>query len=113
MTVTSVPVSPIKDVGSAITITCTVELSPAVDIPVTVTTEWTGPDLLMTTTAAQLVVGSTTTYASRVMINSFGRDESGLYSCRATVSSASLNPFLRDSLTTSSARVTVGKIILL
>ena len=37
--VTSTPVSPVRPIGSNITLTCIVDLSPAVDVPVTVTTE--------------------------------------------------------------------------
>ena len=59
--VSSDPVSPIWPVGSDVNLTCTVELSPAVDVPVTVNTVWTGPDGFMTTNTAQPV---TTTYTS-------------------------------------------------
>ena len=73
------------NVGSTVTLTCTVELSPAVDVPVTVNTVWTGPDGFMTTNTAQPVMGSTTTYTSTAMVSSFGRDQSGDYTCTATV----------------------------
>ena len=93
-------------VGSTVTLTCTVELSPAVDVPVTVNTVWTGPDGFMTTNTAQRI-GNTTTYTSTAMVSSFGRDQSGDYTCTATVSSTS--SFLTDSMGSSSTRVTVGK----
>ena len=108
MTVTSDPVSPIWPVGSTITLICTVELSPAVDGPVTVNTVWTGPAGFSTTNTAQAMAGSTTTYTSTAMVSSFGRDQSGNYSCAATVSSTSHSSFLVDSTTSSSIRVTVG-----
>ena len=107
MTVTSVPLSPIRPVGSAVTVTCAVELSPVVDIPVTVVTEWTGPAGFMTTNTTQPVIVG---YTSTAIISPFDRNNSGIYTCRAIVSSASLNPFVRESVTSSSARVTVGKI---
>ena len=66
------------------------ELSPAVDVPVTVTTMWTGPAGFMTTNTAQPVIGSTTTYTSTAMVSSFRREQSGDYICKATVSSTSL-----------------------
>ena len=110
MTVTSFPLSPIRPVGSAVTVTCTVELSSMVDVPVTVTTVWTGPAGFMTTNIAQPVMGNTTIYASTAMIGLFGRNQSGIYTCAATISSASLNPFIRDNVTSSSNRITVGKI---
>ena len=93
--VMSVPVSPIHPAVSAVTLTCTVELSPAVDVPVTVTTMWTGPAGFMTTNTAQPVMGTTTTYTSTAVVNSFGRHRSGKYTCTATVSSTS--SFLLDS----------------
>ena len=106
--ISSDPVSPIRPVGSNVTLTCTVELSPAVDVPVTVNTVWTGPDGFMTTNTAQPVMGSTITYTSTTMVNSFGGDQSGVYNCMATVSSSS--SFLTGSGSQSgTARVTVGK----
>ena len=101
----------VRPIGSAVTLTCTVtvELSSAVDVPVNVTTMWTGPDGFMTTNT-QPVMGSTTTYTSTAMVSPFGRDQSGNYSCRATVSSTSLNTFLTGSAgRTGTARVTVGE----
>ena len=89
MTVSSDPDSPIRPVESDVTVTCTVELSPAVDVPVTVNTVWTGPYGFMTTNTAQPVMGSTTTYTSTAMVSSFGRDQSGDYTCTATVNSNS------------------------
>ena len=108
--VTSIPLSPVRPVGSDVTVTCTVELSPMIDIPVTVTTEWTGPAGLVTTNAAQPVMGNTTVYTSMAMISSFGRNRSGVYTCRATISPASLSQFIRNSVISSSTRVTVGKL---
>ena len=94
-------------VGSAVTLTCTVTFSLAVN-DVTVNTVWTGPDGFMTTNIAQPVMGSTTTYTSTATISSFGRDQSGNYTCAATVSSTS--SFITSSGPQSGrARVTVGK----
>ena len=73
VTVTSDPVSPIRPIGSAVSLSCTVELSPAVDVPVTVNTVWTGPDRFMTTNTAQPVMGNT--YSSSVMISSIWERE--------------------------------------
>ena len=72
--------------GSSVTLTCNVELSPLVDVPVNVNTVWTGPDNFNSNMMAQQM-GSTTTYTSTVMVSSFGRDQSGDYTCTATVSS--------------------------
>ena len=107
--ISSDPVNPIQLMGSDVTLTCTVELDPAVDVPVAVNTVWTGPaGFFMTTNTAQPVMGSTTTYTSIAMVSSFGRDHSGVYTCTATVSSSS--SLLTDSGAQSgTARVTVGK----
>ena len=87
--------------------TCTVELSPVVNVPVNVITEWTGPAGFMTINIAQPVVGSTTNYTSIAMVESFGRNESGVYTCTATTTTAS--PFLRNSASHSgTATLTVG-----
>ena len=83
------------------------ELSPLVDVPVTVNTVWTGPAGFMTTNTAQPVMGSTTTYISSVVVSSFGRDQSGDYTCTATVSSAAQS-IITSMQTLSSIRVTVG-----
>ena len=98
----------IRPVGSAVTMTCTIELSSDVDIPVTVTTVWTGPDGFMTTNTAQSVKGSTTTYTSTAMVSTFGKDQSGLYICSATAITTS--PFIIDSHShNGTAIITVGK----
>ena len=94
VTITSDPVSPIRPVGSDVTLTCTVELSAAVDVAVTVNTVWTGPAGFMTTNTAQPVMGTTTTYTSTAMVSSFGRDQSGDYICAATVSPKPSSLFL-------------------
>ena len=106
---TSDPVSPIRPIGSAVNLTCTVELSSAVDVPVTVDTVWTGSDRFTTTNTAQPVIGSSATYISIAMVSSFGRNQSGGYIC--TVSITSLSPFLIDSDESSSvSNITVGKL---
>lgn len=107
MVVSSEP-NPVEPVGSTVTLTCTVKLSKAVDYPVTVDTEWTGPDGFAVSNTAYAVQGDATTCASTVRVNSFGRDQSGEYLCRATVNSSS--SFLIGSAQRSGrTRVTVGK----
>ena len=81
-------------------------LDSSVNVPVTVNTEWTGPDNFNRNIMAQQM-GSTTTYTSTVMVRSFGRDQSGNYTCTATVRSNS--PYIGDSTSQSSTQiVTVG-----
>ena len=94
--------------GSSVTLTCTVELSPSVDVPVIVNTVWTGPDGYLTANTAQPVAGSIILYRSAVVVMSFGRDQSGDYTCAATVSSSTiLNS--ATSLSTITITVAVGK----
>ena len=88
--------------GSSPNLTCNVAL---VDIPVAVTTAWTGPGGFMRINTAQFVVGSTTTYTSTATISSIGQDQSGNYTCTVTVGIAS--SFFAESVGYS--RVTVGK----
>ena len=110
MTVTSDPVSPIRPVGSDVTLTCTVELSPAVDVPVTVNTEWTGPDGFMTTNTEEHHNGQNYTVSHK--IHSFSRRKSGNYSCLVSYNSThDDNVFIKgsDELSVSSTRVTVGE----
>ena len=101
--------NPVRPVGSLVTLTCTVIIPEASDVLVTVSTEWTGPNRFTTSNNAQPVMGSTTVYTSTVVFNSFGRDQSGVYTCRATVSSTS--QFLAGSAPPHSTetRVTVGE----
>ena len=88
---------------------CSVELSPSVDVPVTVNTVWTGPAGLATSSVAQPVAGSTTLYHSLTAVTSFGIDQSGEYTCSATITLSLPSVFVRDSIANSSLRVTVGE----
>ena len=83
--------NPIPPFGSDVTLTCAVELSPAVDVPVNVNTEFTTDAGFTTTKTAQQVMGSITNYTTMFTIGSFGRSDSGVYYCRATVMIMSTN----------------------
>ena len=104
--VSSYPVSPIRPVGSHVTLTCTVhvELSPAVDVPVTVNVQLSDPAGSPLTTSSM----SGSTYTSTAMVSSFGRDQSGNYTCTVTVSS--MSRFFTDSSQSVAMRVTAGKV---
>ena len=86
---------------------CTVELNQNVDVPVTVNTVWTGP-AGVTLSPTDPLMENTTRYTSTAMVSFFGRDQSGVYTCEANISS--------DTLITSSTavsgtnRITVGKL---
>ena len=110
----SIP-NPIPPFGSDVTLTCAVELSPAVDVPVTVNTVLTTDEGFMRTSTAQPVMGSSTNYASTFVISSFGRSNSGNYICSATISLTS-NAYISDSMRSTvshTIRVTTGKVLTL
>ena len=75
-------------------LTCSIELSEAVDIAVTVNTVWSGPSGTQFTTSVATRM-TATTYTSTATISSIETSDSGEYTCTATVSSTS--PFLTDS----------------
>ena len=97
------------NIGSAVTLTCTVELSSAVDVPVTVSTVWIGPTVI--TPVTNSVMESLTRFTSTAMVSSFGREQSGVYTCRASINSMLQAYLVGSSSTTGTARVTVGKVI--
>ena len=107
MTVTASPDGTIFT-GSSLTLTCSIELSEAVNITVTVNTVWSGPSGTQFTTTTSVATRMTaTTYTSTVTISSVETSDSGEYTCTATVSSTS--PFLTDSeLMLSSTNIVVG-----
>ena len=85
------------------------ELSPVVDVSVTVNTVLDGPAGFNASDTAQPVMGNTTTYTSTAVVSSFGRENSGNYSCRASVNSTS--PFVRGKKEISGkASITTGNI---
>ena len=105
--------SPIPPFGSDVTLICTVLLTSGLEIYVSLNVNFellrTDPSRSPLTTTPPSVSGSTHTTAAT--ISSFGRNDSGVYTCRATVSSASTNTYIRDSNTEShSIRVTTGEI---
>ena len=108
VTITSDPVSPVQPVGAAVYLTCVVELSPSVNVSMTVNTVWTGPDNFSRNIMAQQM-GSTTTYTSTAMVSSFGRNQSGIYTCTAAVSPISFRFILTSDSQIEMSRITVGK----
>ena len=86
---TSVPVTPIRPIGSIVTLICIVELSSFVDVQMTVNTVMTGPAGLNLPSTSQSVMENATTYTYTATISSFGREQSGNYICRASVHSTS------------------------
>ena len=95
--------------GSSLTLTCSIELSEAVDIAVTVNTVWSGPSGAQFTTSTPVATRMTaTTYTSTATISSVGTSDSGEYTCTATVSSTSNSFVLASGGATGSTSVTVG-----
>ena len=103
--VTTSKPNPIRPIGSAVTLTCSMQLSLAVDIPVIVIASLRGPLGEANSTSPE-ALGPT--YSSNALIHSFAADHSGLYSCTATIRSTS--SFVINSVSTTSEvkRVTVG-----
>ena len=101
MTVT-IPVGTII-AGSSLNLTCTVELSQAVDIPVTVDTVWSGPSPV-TVTTTNLLTESLTRYLILGMVD---EARNGSYICQATVSSSS-EFTTGGGMTSGSTTITVG-----
>ena len=104
----SIP-NPIPPFGLDVTLTCAVELSQALEVPVIVNTTLTTPAGFTTHNTAQPVMGSLINYTTEFMISSFRRNESGLYTCGATVSLPSYYMNESNSVT-HSVRVTTGKM---
>ena len=86
--------------------TCSVVLSSAIDVPVTVNVQLSDPAGSLLTTTTLSVSGST--YIATAMINSFGREESGNYTCTADITSSSLF-FTNSGSKSTIAHVTVGE----
>ena len=96
---------PVRPVGSDIILTCAIDLSADVDVPVTVEIQifdHSGHSLVTTTPLT-----SNFSYVSTTTVSSFGRSQSGLYKCTATVSSVS--SFITMSSVSETKRITVGK----
>ena len=70
---------------SSPTLTCAVELSPAVDVPVTVNIQWTGPDGSILTSGASPVMKSFTHYTSDLKLNYVESADSGNYNCTVSI----------------------------
>ena len=118
--ITSTAVSPIRPVGSTVTLTCTVYLSPLVDVPVTVNVQLSAPAGVTITPVTNSVMENTTRYTSTFMIYSFGRNQSGEYTCITTVELVTANPLViggtgvtgMDSITIGTGELCLNIIIL-
>lgn len=71
--------------GTLLTLICAVELSPAVDVPVTISTVWTGSEgstLMYTNPPIRL---SFTHYISTAVLKDIGLADSGEYTCTVDI----------------------------
>ena len=101
--VTSNKAIPIRSIESNITLTCTVQLSQAVDVPVTVNIQMTDPDGQLLTTTSPAMNGFI--YTTTVTIVLFGRSKSGDYTCTSYVTSS----FINSPSKSSTLQLTLGE----
>ena len=100
----------VRPIGSSVTLMCMADLDSAVDVPVTVNIQLRDPAERILTATTPSVSGST--YSSMATISSFGRTDSGVYTCTVTVSPSPSNSFLSGGGSLSATlRVTTGEII--
>ena len=96
--------------GSSFNLTCTVVLSPLVDVSVNVTTKWTGPNgtVFNPQTLSQPTIISKKLYTSTANVNAARNDN---YTCQATISPKheSAEFIIGSDAMMGSATVTVGK----
>ena len=111
MMVTSSIPNPVRPVGSDITLICTVMLNKGleIDIPLTVNVKMSKSVPGGGSLATNPLSVSGSTYNTTVMIRSFGREQSGNYTCTAIVSSP--NSFINNISWSQSVRITTGKAI--
>ena len=105
--------NPVLPFGSTVTLMCTALLPSGLGIDVSLNVNFellrTDPSGSLLTTSSP-VLAAESTYITTVAINSFGRSDSGVYTCRTSVSSAFANSYISDSNTEShSIRVTTGE----
>ena len=105
------PVSPII-VGSAVTLTCTVELGLAVvdsDLSLLMVEAQLTRDGTTLTLTGPKVTGTTFTYT--IQLDSFSRNDSGKYICTATVTPQSTSSYLTGSAVLSKTAIINASII--
>ena len=100
--------------GSSSSLTCTVVLSPEVDVSVNVNTVWTGPSgTMFTQTNSQTSTTEmmTTEYNSTTQVNAA---RSGSYTCQATVHPKPGSKFITASdMLNRSVEITVGRCLII
>ena len=90
------------------TLTCAVELSPEVDVPVSVDIEWIGPDGSTANGMSQVITESP--FFNTVMASTFGK-QTGVYKCIASISS-SLVLITKSDSASGSTTASLGMLII-
>ena len=110
VTLDSEPISPVS-LQSDVTLSCTVELGPAVsqsDVPLLTVDAQLSRDGTPLALTGPTVTGTTFTYT--IQLDSFGRSDSGNYTCTATVRPQTTSTYLTGNETFSRVtEVTTGK----
>ena len=103
----------VRPIGSSVTLTCMADFDPVINVAgVTVNVQLSAPAGSPSITTTPSVSGST--YSSMATISSFGRTDSGVYTCTVTVSPSPSNLFLSGSSSRSETlRVTTGETMTL
>lgn len=111
--ISSSPSSPIRPIGARVTINCSCDIAQSLPtryigtgVVVTVSISLRNPSGRLLATTSPVVNGSM--YTSSAVVNSFERDQSGVYTCTASVRASSLFITTVDTFTTK--RITSGKV---
>ena len=88
-----------------VTLSCTVQINPAVDVPVTVQTNWTGPEGFSYNNIAMNVANNNMHFTSNATVGSLVLKKAGVYHCMATVMPSPENRFLMNTGTNKSETV--------
>ena len=92
----SVPIDPLYE-GTSQTLNCTATLAASVDTDITVSVQWTGPDISSSSDRITISHPSNTEspFISILTLSPLTRDDAGSYSCQVTATSSS--PYITDS----------------
>ena len=91
----SVPTGPLYE-GTSQTLNCTATLSPSVDTDITVSVQWTTPDISSSDRITTAHPSSTESpFISTLSLSPLTRDDAGQYSCQVTATSSS--PYITNS----------------
>ena len=82
--------------GTNFNLTCTIQLNPAVDIPVVVNSTWRGP-VGVPHVIASAPTGTGARYQTILMFRPLNTSDSGNYTCEATVSPSPESQFISGS----------------